>query len=457
MNAPAEIFRAYDIRGLVDSQLTDELAYHLGRAYGTYLSRHGVLTCTVGYDARATGPAYAKNVSQGLVDSGVDVISIGLVSTPISYYTVWNGIADAGVMITASHNPPEYNGYKLTMNGEKLSSTAYQELLALIQEEDYAEGQGNRERRNVDDEYVASCLERLERGRALRIVIDCGNGTGGIVLPRMLREMGHEVIELYTEPDGTFPNHHPDPSEHETLIDLQAEIEKRSADLGLALDGDADRMAVVDEKGGLHHTDEIIALLARELLAKNTGGAIVYDVKCSKLVKDTIEAAGGEAVEGRTGHTFITPLVAEHNALFGGEMSGHLFFNDRYYGYDDGIYSACRIAELLSQHDGPMSSFIPENPYRSTPEVKVHVSEDNKFAIVEEVTQAAATLDPLTIDGIKVYVDDGWFLIRASNTSAYLVVRCEARSEEGLEARKRQVEELLNPILAAHQEKSIGF
>ena len=455
MEPPQEIFRAYDIRGLVDTQITEELAYHLGRAFGTYLAHHKAKNCTVGYDVRATGPAYARELSQGLIDSGIDVIEIGLVSTPISYYTVWTGIADAGVIITASHNPPEYNGFKMTHRKEKLSSTAYQELYELIREGAYTEGTGGREKRSVDADYQKDCLENLKSGRALRIVVDTGNGTGGIVLPSMLRALGHEVIELYTEPDGSFPNHHPDPSEHETLEDLQRAIADHEADLGLALDGDADRVAVVDEKGGLHHTDEIIALFARELL-KGTKGSIVYDVKCSKLVKDTIEAAGGTPIEGRTGHTFITPLVAEHDALLGGEMSGHLFFNDRYHGYDDGIYSACRFAELVSTLDTPVSETIPENPYASTPEIKVPVSEQAKFAVVDEITTAAPD-GALTIDGVKAYSDDGWWLIRASNTSPYLVVRCEALTPEGLEMRKRQVEALLNPILASHGQNEVTF
>lgn len=456
MKVPFEVFRAYDIRGLVGSQLTDELAFHLGRAYGTYLRREGAGSCTVGYDARETGPSYAKHLIQGLVDSGVQAIEIGLVSTPMSYYTVWTGIADAGVMITASHNPPEFNGFKMTLRREKLTSEGYQELRRLIEAEDYETGTGQHDRRSIDEEYKASCLERLERGRALKIVVDTGNGTGGIVLPSMLRALGHEVIELFTEPDGTFPNHHPDPSVAENLVDLQKAVLDHGADLGLAVDGDADRAAAVDEKGETHHTDEIVALFARELLA-HTKGPIVFDVKCSKLVRDTIEAGGGEPVECRTGHTFVTEVVAEHKALLGGEMSGHLYFNDRYYGYDDGLYGTCRIAELISQRDEPLSVLIPENSYDSTPEVKVPVADSEKFAIIDEVTAATKRLEPLTIDGVKAYVDDGWFLIRASNTSPYLVVRCEAKSEEGLAARKKQVQEVLNPILEEHGAQKVVF
>ena len=455
MNPPQEIFRAYDIRGLVDSQLTDELAYHLGRAFGTYLAHHKAKTCSVGYDARATGPSYTRELSQGLRDSGIDVTMIGLVSTPISYYTVWTGMVDAGVMITASHNPSQYNGYKITHNKAKLSSTAYQELYELIREGEFTEGNGTYREEDVNDAYMRSCLETLESGRALRIVVDTGNGTGGVVLPSMLRELGHDVIELYTEPDGNFPNHHPDPSEHETLKDLQQSIADHNADLGLALDGDADRMAIVDEKGGLYHTDVVIAMIVRELLS-HEHGAIVYDVKCSKLVKDTIEKSGGTPIESKTGHTFITPLVADHDALLGGEMSGHLFFNDRYYGYDDGIYAACRIAELASKSDKPMSALLPENPYESTPEVKVPVSEDTKFSIVDALLENAPD-NAITIDGVKTYTDDGWYLIRASNTSAYLVVRCEDKTRDGLEARKREAEALLNPVLKAHGEREVSL
>ena len=453
---PDNIFRAYDIRGVVGKEIDEDVAYNIGRAFATMCKRQGLKTIAVGRDARHTGEEYARRVCKAIVDTGLKAIDCGMISTPISYYAVFAGYADASCMITASHNPPEFNGFKMVMDKTKLSAEQIQDIKNMIIEEDYDKGVGTITTKDVQSKYISSIIADIKAERKLRIVIDSGNGTGGMALPKILLEKGHEIIELYCDPDGSFPNHHPDPTEIESLEDIRQKVLETKADLGIALDGDADRLAIIDEKGNAYWGDSVAGVFARDILKENKG-KIVYDVKCSLALKDAILGNRGIPIESRTGHTFISLRIKEEGALLGGEMTGHIYFNDRYYGFDDAIYSGARMAELLSLTDKKASEHFIKSPYVTSPEVKVHVSDDNKFMIMDDLLKLAKTIYPqvIDIDGIKIYTEQGWFLIRASNTQPALIFRAEGKSEEELEALKSEAEKRLNSLLSKHGEKTI--
>jgi len=450
------IFRAYDIRGIVSKELTEDVAYGIGRAFATMCKRQGLSSIAVGRDARHTGKAYSKKVCEAIKDTGLIAIDCGMISTPISYFAVFAGYADASCMITASHNPPEFNGYKMVMDKTKLSSEQIQQVKEMILKEDYDAGEGSITEKEIQKEYIDYIIQNTSEKKPLRIVVDAGNGTGGISLPKILRNKGHEVIELYCDPDGDFPNHHPDPTEIDSLDDIRKKVKEEEADLGIALDGDADRLAIIDEKGNAYWGDSVVAVFAKDILSEKKG-RIVYDVKCSLALKDAIETEGGIPIESRTGHTFISLAVKENGALMGGEMSGHIYFNDRYYGFDDAIYSGARMSELVSKSPNHTSELFVKSHYIATPEVKVHVSDNTKFVIMDELMKIAKTIYPevVDIDGVKIYTDEGWFLVRASNTQPALIVRAEGKSEEDLEILKREVEKQLNNLLEKHGEKKI--
>jgi phosphomannomutase / phosphoglucomutase len=452
------IFRAYDIRGIVGKELSEEVAYGVGRAFATMCSRQGLKSIAVGRDARHTGESYAKKVMEAISDTGLTAIDCGTISTPISYFAVFAGYADASCMITASHNPPEFNGYKMVMEKTKLSSDQIQDIRRMITEQDYDSGKGAITEKDLQKEYIEYITKNTVSAKPLKIVVDAGNGTGGLALPQILRNKGHKVVELYCDPDGDFPNHHPDPTEIESLEGIREKVVDEEADLGIALDGDADRLAIIDEKGNAYWGDSVVAVFAKDILSKGSG-SIVYDVKCSLSLKDAIVAGKGKPIESRTGHTFISLAVKENGALMGGEMSGHIYFNDRYYGFDDAIYSGARMAELLSHSSRKASELFEKSAYLATPEVKVHVSDANKFVIMDEMMRIAKTIYPevVDIDGVKVYTDEGWFLIRASNTQPALIVRAEGKSEEDLNALKAEIEKQLNNLLEKHNETIIAL
>lgn len=439
----AQIFRQYDIRGIVGEDLTDESMYLIGKGFGSYLRKKGLSSVVLGGDARLSTPGFIAEFSRGLVSTGCDVIKIGIVATPVLYFAIWKLQTDGGAMITASHNPSQYNGIKLNMGLGSVYAEELQKVLKIIQTDDYEVGEGFiSQYTGIDDEYMNYLVENIKLERPVRLVVDGGNGMGGPYLPKVLRRLGCEVEEIYTDPDGTFPNHHPDPTVEKYMKDLSAKVVQGSYELGIGLDGDADRIGVVDEKGKMLFGDQILNILARDYLAKNPGKAIIADVKCSKNLYDDIRKHGGEPIMYKTGHANIKMRMKEIGVEFAGEMSGHVFLADRYLGFDDAIYVSARFAEIVSKANGPVSSYLADQPKMyNTPELHIPCADDKKFEVVAAVCNEfkAENYDVNDIDGARITFEDGWGLVRASNTTPVLVTRYEATSE----ARMKEIQELI--------------
>lgn len=435
------IYRAYDIRGVYGRDLTQETAEDIGRAFGTYVGGGDVV---VGRDCRLSSPALRDSLIRGLTSSGCDVMDVGMVPTPVLYFSMMHYKKSNAIMITGSHNAPQYNGFKLCRDYSALYGDEIQGIREIIQAGDFREGHGTVTKREVEDDYVGFIKERISLGRKLRVVLDAGNGMGGVIAERFFREIGCDVIPLYCEPDGTFPNHHPDPTVDEVLKDLIREVKERKADLGVAYDGDADRAGFVDDKGGIIRGDQSLILYSRDILKKYKGAKIIFEVKCSQALKEDINMNGGIPIMYRTGHSFIKKKMKEENALLAGEMSGHFFFADNYYGYDDAIFASARMVELLSRSTEKLSELISKLPhYYSTPEIRIHCPEDEKFRIVDEIIKRFKGYDVITVDGARVQFEDGWGLVRASNTEPALILRFEAKTKERLDAiRKMFMDEL---------------
>ena len=447
----ANIFREYDIRGLVGSQLTDETVATLGRAIGTFFRQNGATRIALGYDARESSPRFCKLLTDGFNAVGCDVVLIGTVPTPVLYHTVFTRGVDGGVMITGSHNPPDHNGFKICLGKDALFGSQIQEIkqIALSEPSALAGGQfhGSVETLDVLDEYCRDVVSRISVGtRKIRAVIDAGNGMGGVTAVPVYRELGVEMTELYIEPDSNFPNHHPDPTVEENLQDLIAAVKKTHADVGIAFDGDGDRIGVVDETGRIIWGDELMVLLSRVVLEKQPGATIIAEVKCSQTLFDDIERHGGNAIMWKAGHSLIKAKMKETGAVLAGEMSGHIFFADRYYGFDDATYVGARLIEILSQTDKPLSELLADLPQTfSTPELRVDCPDDKKFDVVQKVADHfAETHEVITIDGARILFEHGWGLVRASNTQALLVLRFEADSDEQLVAIRETVESVVN-------------
>lgn len=431
MIAP-EIFRAYDIRGIVGQQLNEQTFYAIGKAVSCRLNALERSDIFVARDGRLTSECLTQALIQGLRDSGIRVVDLGAVATPVMYFaTHIDEHIDSGLMVTGSHNPAEYNGIKLVLAKKTLADDDIQALYASIlnQETLAASTIGAYEVRDIIPQYIARIVSDVKLKKPLKVVVDCGNGIAGPIVPQVLRELGCEVVELFCEVDGRFPNHHPDPSVEANLVDLKHAVLAHQADIGLAFDGDADRLGVVTNQGELIWPDRLMMMYARHLLKDNPGATIVYDVKCSSHLQAVIEAAGGVAKMCPTGHSIVKRVMKEDHALLAGEMSGHLFFKERWYGFDDALYSACRLLEMVSESSQTVDDqFLAIPNSINTPEIKIPIIEEEKFAFMHRFSQEAIFHEAkrIDIDGLRVEFEHGWGLIRASNTTPCLVARFEA-------------------------------
>ncbi|GKW50245.1 phosphomannomutase/phosphoglucomutase [Halomonas sp. NCCP-2165] len=434
---PASIFRAYDIRGIVDDSLTETNVTRIGQAIGSAARARGESTLVVARDGRLSGPRLQAALMQGLTQAGCDVIDIGMVPTPVLYYAthVLEGTA-SGVMVTGSHNPPDYNGFKIVLGGETLSGEAITALHTRLVTGELSEGQGGIRQEDVREAYLARILGDVRLERPLKAVVDCGNGVAGELGPRLIERLGVETIPLYAEIDGTFPNHHPDPGKPENLVDLIRSVRESGADIGLAFDGDGDRLGVVTPAGELIYPDRLMMAFAEALLEESPGARVIFDVKCTGNLARVIEAAGGTPEMWRTGHSLIKARMKETGAQLAGEMSGHIFFQQRWYGFDDGLYGAARLLELLSRQAADADAFFARYPQDlGTPELNITVTDENKFALVSQLAREGDFGEDgvkTTLDGIRVDYPDGWGLCRASNTTPVLVLRFEGKNEAAL-------------------------
>ena len=431
------IFRAYDVRGTYPDQLNREVVEALGQAIGTYARQQGQSTVVTARDGRLSGPDLQDALNQGLMLAGIDVIDVGMVPTPVLYFGALTLGTGSGVMVTGSHNPPDYNGFKMMIGGHTLYGDDILGLYEAIQAGDLVEGEGSISEADALTPYLEQVVSDIRLEKPLRIAIDCGNGVAGVCAENLFKQLGCEVIPLFTDVDGTFPNHHPDPSKPKNLVDLIATVETQHCDVGLAFDGDGDRVGVITEQGESIFADRLMMLLSEDVLSRNAGATVIYDVKCSRHLGPVIERAGGEPLMWKTGHSLVKAKMKETGALLAGEMSGHIFFKERWLGFDDGLYTAARLLEIFSKSDKPVSVLfggIPDDV--STPELNIEVPDTEKFAIVERVASIikAEGLPLSTIDGVRVDLDSGWGLIRCSNTTPNLVLRFEAESNEALEA-----------------------
>lgn len=445
------IFREYDIRGIVGSHLTDETVAVLGLAIGTFFRRNGAGRIALGYDARVSSPRFCELLTRGLRETGCDAVLIGMVPTPVLYHTVYTRDVDGGVMITGSHNPPDHNGFKICLGKATLFGSQIQEIKEIAMSGEFAAGSGTAERIEVLDEYCRDIVSKISLGeRKIRAVIDAGNGMGGVTAVPIYRQLGIEMTELFIEPDSSFPNHHPDPTVEENLRDLIAAVHSTGADIGIAFDGDGDRIGVVDETGRIIWGDELMILFSRAVLAERHGSTIIGEVKCSQNLYADIEAHGGKPLMWKAGHSLIKSKMKETNAALAGEMSGHIFFADRFYGFDDAAYAGGRILEILSRTDLSLSALLEDVPRTaSTPELRVACPDEIKFEVVKRVAEHfAADHDVITIDGARINFENGWGLVRASNTQAILVLRFEAATETDLKMIRSVVEAKVEELIA---------
>ena len=447
---PPEIFKAYDIRGIVDRTLTESGVETIGRALGTYASRKGVTRFVIGRDGRLSGPRLCEALARGLNAAGIDVIDIGVVATPMVYFATYHLKTGSGVMVTGSHNPPDYNGLKMMVAEDTLSGDSVQDLRRLIDAGDFAKPAkpGSQSKANVAEAYFDRITSDIKLARPMTIAVDCGNGSPGAFAPELYRRLGCKVIELFCEVDGNFPNHHPDPAKPENLEDLIRELASGEAELGLAFDGDGDRLGVVTKQGKIIFPDRQLMLFAAEILGRNPGAEVIFDVKCTRNLFGWIRKHGGTPMIWKTGHSLLKAKLKERGAPLAGEMSGHLFFKDRWYGFDDGLYSGARLLEILSK-EKDVSAVLDALPDSiSTPELQVpfeHEGENHR--IIAELQKSArfeGATDILTIDGLRVEYPDGFGLIRASNTTPVLVLRFEADSQEALARIQRDFKRVLH-------------
>jgi phosphomannomutase/phosphoglucomutase len=459
------IFREYDIRGIVEQDLSSNVVERIGRAYATFARERGVRTITVGRDGRLTSSMLRDHLVAGLTGSGINVVDLGLCATPLLYFSQFSCDVEGGIMITGSHNAAEYNGFKMCVGKEALYGSDIQQLRKIYESGRFESGKGTISERPIFPEYLKFLQEHFSalKGCGLRVVIDCGNGAASLVAKDAMEQLGCHVTELYCDLDGHFPNHHPDPTVMDNLTDLIEKVKETGADVGIGYDGDADRIGVIDEKGHILWGDRLLLLFARDVLRENPGSTIISEVKASQVLYDEIQKRGGRGIMWKTGHSVIKAKMKEEKALLAGEMSGHLFFADRYYGYDDAIYASCRLIEILVKQNMPLSSLLADIPQTVvTPEIRVDCSDDHKFQLVESVRErlinVVQTQNPetstlpireiVTIDGVRVHFDDGWGLIRASNTQPALVLRFEASSQAHLSQIRDYLERQLSDVSA---------
>ena len=445
---PKEIFKAYDIRGIVDKTLTEDTVELIGRALGSEALALKQEAIIIGRDGRLSGPRLVDALARGIMHSGCDVIDVGQAPTPVIYFAGFQLNTQSAVAVTGSHNPPEYNGLKIVLNGETLAGERIQQIRQKIVDGDFepASSKGRRHTKQVIDQYVEQIVGDIQLDKPLKLVLDCGNGVAGAVAPQLFKGLGCETVELYCDVDGNFPNHHPDPSQLENLKDLIHAVQTHKADLGLAFDGDGDRLGVVTPDGSNVWPDRQMILYARDILSRQPGALIIYDVKCSRNLPAAITAAGGKPLMWRTGHSFIKAKLKESGAALAGEMSGHIFFKERWYGFDDGLYTGARLIELLSkQAESPQQVFAALPDSINTPELRIEMDEGQHFVYMNELIENASFPDAQvsTIDGLRVDFDDGFGLVRPSNTTPILVLRFEADTEAALARIQQRFRQLL--------------
>jgi phosphomannomutase / phosphoglucomutase len=444
------IFREYDIRGIVGEDLTEETVYILAKALGTFFRQNGAKRIAIGFDARESSPVFCDLLVRGFNETGCDAVLIGKVPTPVLYFTVFTKEVDGGVMITGSHNPPDYNGFKICLGKQTLFGSQIQEIKQIALSGDFSKGTGTVEEIEILDDYQREVLSRVNFGdRKLKVVLDGGNGMGCVTASPIYRELGVELVELFCEPDSNFPNHHPDPTVVENLHDAIKAVEEHKTDLAIAFDGDGDRIGVIDEKGGIIWGDELMVLFSRSVLTEMPNSTIIAEVKCSQKLFDDIADKGGKPLMWKAGHSLIKAKMKETGAVLAGEMSGHIFFADRFYGFDDATYAGARVLEILSKTDKTLSELLSDLPQIfSTAELRVPCAEENKFSIVQRIAEEfSKTNEVITIDGARILFENGWGLVRASNTQAILVLRFEADTEENLRQIQKTVETKVDELV----------
>ena len=443
-----DIFREYDIRGVVDKDFTEQDVVLIGKAFGTYLRGKNRSSITVGRDCRLSSANYQHHPIKGLLATGCDVVDIGICPTPVLYFSIRHLKKDGGVIVTASHNPPEFNGFKLCCGYDTLFGEQIQNVRRIIENGSFAGGSGNTETADVISPYREFFGDNVKLARPLRVGIDAGNGTAGVIAVPIIRNLDCEVFDLHCEMDGHFPNHEPDPTVIENMQDLIKLVREKDLDVGIGYDGDGDRIGVIDEKGDIIWGDQLMIIFARDILSRKPGSTFISEVKCSQVLYDDIERRGGRAIMWKTGHSLIKQKMKEVKAELAGEMSGHMFFADRYFGYDDAIYASCRLLEILAATGKTITDLLSDVPRTyTTPEIRVACPDDKKFHVVEELTEYfRQRYDIIDIDGARIIFEDGWGLVRASNTQPVLVLRFEALSQLRLSEIRSLVESALTEV-----------
>lgn len=450
MNINTDIFRQYDIRGVVDKDLTHETVELLGKGIGSYFRANNRREVALGRDCRLSSPRFSEALSTGLLSTGCRITDLGIIPTPLLYFTMYTKNMEAGVIITGSHNPPDYNGFKMMVGKETLYGGDIQDILKIIQDEAFVKEEGSSVKKyDIIGEYQDYILQNIKLERKLKVIVDAGNGTAGVAAVPIFQRLGCEVIPLYCEMDGTFPNHHPDPTLPEALQDLIQKVRETEADLGIAYDGDGDRIGVIDDKGHIIWGDMLMVLFSRDILPSNPGAPIISEVKASKVLYDEVEKLGGRPIMWKTGHSLIKKKIKEEKALMAGEMSGHIFFADRFFGFDDAIYASARLMEILSRSDKKISEMFSDLPQTyNTPEIRIYASDEVKFKIVEDVKKELAQKYPvIDVDGVRAIFPKGWGLVRASNTQEAMVLRFEADTEEDLKDIEDEVKQVVEKAI----------
>ena len=454
---PHEIFKAYDIRGIVGKTITVENVERIGHAIGSEARARNLSAIAIGRDGRLSGTELSQALARGIRNSGIDVVDVSMVATPMLYFAAHQLCQYSGVMVTGSHNPPEYNGFKIVLGGQTLAAETIQALRIRIENNDLTNGTGNYSEQTIVSAYLERITQDIQLNRPLKIVVDCGNGVAGAFAPALYRGLGCQVTELFCDVDGSFPNHHPDPSVPENLSDVIHALRTTDAEIGLAFDGDGDRLGIVTKNGNIINADRQLMLFAADVLSRNPGGKIIFDVKCTRNLAPWISKHGGIPVMWKTGHSFIKAKLIEEKALLAGEMSGHLFFKERWYGFDDGLYAGARLLELMSRVADINATLNDLPDSLNTPEIQVRTAEGENHALIAQLQQQAVFSNPqqvITIDGLRVEYSDGFGLARASNTTPVIVLRFEADNEAAL---KRIQEDFRHNILQAKPDAQLPF
>lgn len=439
------VFREYDVRGVVDQDLNEEFVFELGRAIGTYAVSRNVKCMSIGRDCRLSSEAYHNFLIKGLNSCGIDTIDIELCATPMLYFSIRHLKTDGGVMVTGSHNPPEFNGFKICIGNDTIYGDSIQDLRKIMENGNYSTGQGLSRTQDISKEYENYLFKSVSVNKKLKVVVDAGNGVGGRFALPLLKRLGCDITCIYCNPDGHFPNHFPDPTVEDNLKDLIKLVTNNKADLGIAFDGDADRLGVISDKGEIIWGDKLLLLFSRYILKEKPASTIIGEVKCSQVLYDDIKKHSGHPVMWKAGHSLIKAKMKEEKAALGGEMSGHIFFADRYFGYDDAIYAALRLLEILSQTGEKISALLADVPQTfATPEIRIDCPDDKKTDIVNKIkNHYRNTPGLIDIDGVRIPFENGWALVRSSNTQPVIVLRFEASSEESLRLIRKEVENLL--------------